>query len=652
MNLRDVTTTMPVIVEQIRSQTLAWLKPLRANLDKNGGALNIKELDPIYTHTATSQQGPTAALSMMAALAITLATAGSMSGVGSLVATQAGLTGASATVVQGMTAATLTSLCVSAGNSVLNNTQNPTKAFQDFLGDKTWVGALKAGATGGATAGLGHAFGVAGDAATIGNRMIKAAVNTVATSGVDVAFGESLDQAFKRNAVQSGVSAAAGYGAEKIGFSYASGDLDTITHKIFHGALGAVSGAASGALLGEDVTTAAASRALGAFTAELFADCFGPDRLTPNKLADRIETLEAEKGAPLTAAEKHAVFQQMLSDFKVETDQTAPWAKMVGATGALFTGLDVAEAGQGAATSIDNNFAFAAVAVAGVALSAYDLYAAYRDGGVEGFAKELGIQVVTATAAVGAFKVGQKVFMWGGTYYPTLKEAVSAALDTTPYLKETLGKVADAVMKTLETGVAKVVAVDAALDAKVAASGGKVFGVKGTGQAASNTAQRQAFQKAMKSMDKGSVDVDKYLFKSLSGKITERPVTWASPTGTKQTYKVWQRTDIDWGRVRTAGDKRFIGKTNLEAARAGASPQLPDGHFATLHHLGQDSRGGLVEVSTKLHKFGGSKLPSGKTPFDILHSQHGVRMKHPSYPVDHDVFSKEVTNYWKMRVKG
>lgn len=95
-----MTTTILVIVEQIRSQTLAWLKPLKANLDKNGGALNIKELDPIYTHTATKQQGPTAALSMMAA---------------------------SATVVQGMTAATLTSLCVSAGNSVLNNTQNPTK---------------------------------------------------------------------------------------------------------------------------------------------------------------------------------------------------------------------------------------------------------------------------------------------------------------------------------------------------------------------------------------------------------------------------------------------------------------------------------------------------------------------------------------------
>ncbi len=248
----DVKATMPVIVEQIRSQTLAWLKPLKANLDKNGGALNIKELDPIYTYTATKQQGPTAALSMMAALAITLATAGSLSHMGSLVATQAGLTTTTAAgavtlttagaVVQGMTAATLTSLCVSAGNSVLNNTHNPTKAFQDFLSDKTWVGALKAGATGGATAGLGHAFGVAGDAATIGDRMIKAAVNTVATTGVQTTFGENLQKAFQAGLMTGTATVVQGTLAHKIG-DYKP---DTATGLGLHGLAGGLSGAILG----------------------------------------------------------------------------------------------------------------------------------------------------------------------------------------------------------------------------------------------------------------------------------------------------------------------------------------------------------------------------------------------------------------------
>jgi hypothetical protein len=55
---------------------------------------------------------------------------------------------------------------------------------------------------------------------------------------------------------------------------------------------------------------------------------------------------------------------------------------------------------------------------------------------------------------------------------------------------------------------------------------------------------------------------------------------------------------------RTSGDKRFIGKTNEEAAKAGLPPQLSDGNFATLHHLGQNSRGPLVEASTRYHGVG------------------------------------------------
>lgn len=49
-----------------------------------------------------------------------------------------------------------------------------------------------------------------------------------------------------------------------------------------------------------------------------------------------------------------------------------------------------------------------------------------------------------------------------------------------------------------------------------------------------------------------------------------------------------------WNHVRTSGDKRFIGKTNAEAFGSGLAPQLLDGGFATLHHIGQDSRGPLA----------------------------------------------------------
>lgn len=119
---------------------------------------------------------------------------------------------------------------------------------------------------------------------------------------------------------------------------------------------------------------------------------------------------------------------------------------------------------------------------------------------------------------------------------------------------------------------------------------------------------------------------------------------WTAPSGTKQIYKVYQRNDIDWDQVRTAGDKRFIGKTNREAAQAGLPPQLFDGYFATLHHIGQNSKGALVEASTKYHSFKNQKA------YSILHSQHGSKTKHPVNPVDHNLWKIEQPHYWRQRL--
>jgi hypothetical protein len=65
--------------------------------------------------------------------------------------------------------------------------------------------------------------------------------------------------------------------------------------------------------------------------------------------------------------------------------------------------------------------------------------------------------------------------------------------------------------------------------------------------------------------------------------------------------------------MRTSGDKNFIGKTNAQVGERGLSPQLSDGNFATLHHIGQHSRGALAEAITRYHGV-------GKYGQDILHS--------------------------------
>ncbi len=124
------------------------------------------------------------------------------------------------------------------------------------------------------------------------------------------------------------------------------------------------------------------------------------------------------------------------------------------------------------------------------------------------------------------------------------------------------------------------------------------------------------------------------------------PVDFTPSTG--RNYKVYQRKDINWNQVRTAGDKRFIGKTNAQAAaQEGLPPQLPDGNFATLHHSQQDARGPFYEMSTKVHNIRNAKQPP-------LHPYRG--QQHPDFPLGRgkgslrDAFqSTESPEYWKWR---
>jgi hypothetical protein len=130
---------------------------------------------------------------------------------------------------------------------------------------------------------------------------------------------------------------------------------------------------------------------------------------------------------------------------------------------------------------------------------------------------------------------------------------------------------------------------------------------------------------------------------SFNPQIYHKQVTWTAPIGTQQTYKIYQRNDIDWNMVRTSGDKRFIGKTNREAALSGKAPELSNGSIINLHHIGQDSRGPLVEASGHVHK----------KYFDVLHSQHGINQKHPEFPVLHDKnWVADTKKYWKWRVQN
>jgi hypothetical protein len=126
-----------------------------------------------------------------------------------------------------------------------------------------------------------------------------------------------------------------------------------------------------------------------------------------------------------------------------------------------------------------------------------------------------------------------------------------------------------------------------------------------------------------------------------SSKIFHKEVEWTAPTGTKQTYKVVQRNDIDWNLIRKNpdGPKDFIGKTNKEAARHGYAPEMLDGSVIKLHHIQQQSNGPLAEVSSTSH---GS----------ALHKTFGYKQSNPELPVDRNLFKVEKKSYWKARIQG
>jgi predicted ribonuclease toxin of YeeF-YezG toxin-antitoxin module len=122
----------------------------------------------------------------------------------------------------------------------------------------------------------------------------------------------------------------------------------------------------------------------------------------------------------------------------------------------------------------------------------------------------------------------------------------------------------------------------------------------------------------------------------------------AGKLGTGFTYKVYQRSDINWDMVRTRGAKKGRGLTNAEAsAKYGLAPILDDaGSVATLHHSQQKGIGPLFEASTRYHNISNAK----RAP---LHPYKGKL--NPYFPMDEgtrEAFQKvDSINYWKTRGK-
>ncbi len=461
-----------VYIQSVKGQTLQWLEGLKAQ----GIGFELEELEPLHLTHHFETDGPTAGLMIVVGLGVTLATMGAGSHLGATLASTLGLTTTTAAgttalttagmILQGMTAATFSSLCTSAAGALLQNNFDPHKALKAFMKTETFLKAMKAAATAGLLKGLGTMLDAPTSAVEATNKSLADALKAAQACGMtdptalellkaalphqaafqalnmgvnvalDVVFQQSLEKSFGQGAVNFAASLLGGLGANQIGAAYAQGVLDALTHKLLHAGLGATTGAImakeKGALAG----------AMGAFVAETFAEMLSPD-----KPMQKMKALQAEKGRPLTAQEFTDYYQAELQAYQPRVGQVEDWAHLTAATAALLAHQDVTVASMAAKNAVENNFAllaFYGVMAASVAYSGYQVYNAYEEGGPTAALQQLGIEVVVnAGGAVVGRAVGAVVYKVGGIAYPTLQAALTAVLDKTPELRMALGKMVD-----------------------------------------------------------------------------------------------------------------------------------------------------------------------------------------------------------------
>jgi hypothetical protein len=101
---------------------------------------------------------------------------------------------------------------------------------------------------------------------------------------------------------------------------------------------------------------------------------------------------------------------------------------------------------------------------------------------------------------------------------------------------------------------------------------------------------------------------------------------------TGQKFKVTQRNDINPNYVVKSGQD--AGLRNIDLLKKGRAPYTSADEQVILHHMGQNAKGPLVEVTKDTHK-------------PLLHKQYGINEPHPTNPVVRSEFDSIREEYWK-----
>ncbi|MBP9878296.1 MAG: DUF637 domain-containing protein [Alphaproteobacteria bacterium] len=398
-----------------------------------------------HKHWNHKQSGLTPGGAAIIALAVAIATAGAGSAVSAGVAgaaSSAGMSTAMAGLMGAMSKAAFMSLVSTASVSLVNNKGDFGKVFAELASKEQMRSLAVAVATAGLTHGVGGALDIPASTDSVGARMQNVAVQRGAqTVAETVIYGDDFGNAVQRNAIGGFVDFGAGLAAQEIGEMYHGNPeeaslseeagskqdkhIDYVTHKIAHGVVG---GTAGYILEGKKGVIGGA---IGSVASEMTAEALGQN--IAEEALQEAQSKADREGRPFDRAE----YQQILSH-KIEMVQHLSELSSSGVS--LLTGQDVDMSVQTAQNATANNWVKGALLLGGLALTAYEVGTAYKEGGPEAAADVLILEGVITVVGGATFKVAGKV-------YPSAVLAFEAARLEYPALQKVTTSVSS---KTIE----------------------------------------------------------------------------------------------------------------------------------------------------------------------------------------------------------
>jgi len=407
VEIRDNGNIRETVDELSKQPGLGWMAQLRDNPDVDWR--KVAEIHNSWDYKAEGLSASGAAVIALA-VAVALTATGAGSAVAASLLSNTGLAGS--TVAAAGVKAGFLSLCSQAAVSLANNKGNIGAALTSLASESTLRALATAVLTASLTQGIANAAGLEdpGAAAFDADQLVydiqfgaihaatSATVGTVINGGN---YAENLGSAF-----QSAATGVLGKQATlKLGQAYRDGDLNYVTHKVAHAALGGALAAGTG---GDAV-----SGAIGGVVGEIAAE-----ELTARFLQSQLENPESLRNLTL---EKQA---ELRADTEQLRELGVDFSKLAAGVAAALAGRDVNDA-AGAADNAARNNAVMVIPLAleflDKGLQAYDAYRlaqAISDGNTqeaEEIAQEiaLGYAVDVIPGSVIAVKVGLALKKFG-----------------------------------------------------------------------------------------------------------------------------------------------------------------------------------------------------------------------------------------------